>query len=103
MYATCDISTAKTYVLGQYLDGQERTWHSHEELEMLFWAELEPEIRCIPIDNVLSPIAVYRDYEFKDMKNMELVSTLYYGIIHPRTTWASIFLSRAMTDVVVTT
>ena len=99
-YQLCDVSRTTTYVIGQYLDGREQgIYHSHEESEMLFSAELEEEIQCISCDQIMSPIAVYRDYDFSDAKKLTgLCETNFYCIIKPRKTWPLIFLNRAKTD-----
>ena len=101
---TCpvDVSKIDTYVVGLYLDGQETYWHSHEESEMLFSANLENSIQCIPANRIQSPIAVYPDYDFEDKRKLTgLTKTGAYCIIHPRYTWAKIFLDRANNDEVI--
>jgi hypothetical protein len=94
----CDLSSNQTYVLGQYLNGDETSYRTHEESEMLFSATLEDGIRCIPSSHVKSPIAVYSDYDFEDHQQLTgLVPTGYFGIIHPRSRWADFFYSELLT------
>ena len=94
-----DISKEGAYLIGLFLDGMEFSARSHKESEMLFSGKLVETIQCVSSENIVSPIAVYRDFDFADKKKMSgLVHTGYYGIIHPRKTWARILLKRAKGD-----
>jgi hypothetical protein len=95
----CDVSKRGYYVAYQRLDGQENHYNTHPESMMLFSAKIDQTIRVAPVHWITGPIAVYRDYDFRDKKALTgLHPTDWYGVIRPKQEWPLIFADRAYND-----
>jgi hypothetical protein len=95
----CNLGQYNTFVLGQYLDDLENTYKTHVESEMLYSAQLDDSVQITSVDNIVCPAAVYHDYDFEDATTLTGIRrTEYYGLIHSRSSWSSIFLDRAKSD-----
>jgi hypothetical protein len=99
LFDDCDVAVPGEYVVYQRLDGREMHCPTHPESTMLFYAKLDPTLRCAPIGMIAGPITVYRDVDFADKKKLHIIQfTDWYCVIRPRTTWALQFFHRAEND-----